>query len=240
MTQKVLLDNVNHHDLKVVTDYSVEYGDNVNQVLTFPSEFADIQREYPIFFRKGAGNGEYQSVALLGLDRDENLFLDDRGWNAGYVPAVHARGPFLIGIQGESGNPMIHVDLDNPRVNKSRGEAVFLPHGGNSPYLDRIGNILRLIHRGISVERDMFAAFGTCGLIEPVKVEIKLNDNEQYTIDQYYTVSQEKLAALDGAQLEMLNRAGYLQLAFHVIASLGNVSRLIDMKNRRRLPVAEA
>ena len=37
------------------------------------------------------------------------------------------------------------------------------------------------------------------------------------------------------AQLETLNRAGFLQGAFLVVASLNNVKKLIDMKHRRRL-----
>ena len=48
------------------------------------------------------------------------------------------------------------------------------------------------------------------------------------------TVSQEKLAGLDGAQLARLNSAGFLQLAVLAMASVGNISRLIDLKNRKR------
>jgi hypothetical protein len=76
MTNRVLLNNVDHGDLRVVTGHGPAFGDNINQVLIFPTEFEAVQREYPIFFRKDA-DGAFQSVALLGLDRDENLFLDD-------------------------------------------------------------------------------------------------------------------------------------------------------------------
>ena len=44
---------------------------------TFPTEYGDIQREYPIFFRKDPRHGESLSVALLGFAQDENLFLQD-------------------------------------------------------------------------------------------------------------------------------------------------------------------
>ena len=238
MTNSVLLDNVNHHDLKIITEYSEKFGDNVNQVLTVPTEYAEIQREYPILFHRDSATGEYQSIALLGLDRDENLFLDDTGWNASYVPAVQARGPFLIGLQGASGEPMIHVDMDNPRVNRHHGQSVFLTHGGHSPYLGRISGILQRIHRGLAQSKAMFAAFESCDLIEPVKLELKLTENEQYTIEHFSTISADKLAALTGAQLEALNRQGVLQLAFHVLASLGNMSRLIERKRGRIAAVA--
>ena len=40
--------------------------------------------------------------------------------------------------------------------------------------------------------------------------------------------------AANGAELERLNKAGFLRLAFLIISSLGNVSRLIELKNRKR------
>ncbi|PNB46164.1 peptide ABC transporter permease, partial [Pseudomonas sp. FW305-130] len=90
----------------------------------------------------------FYAVALLGLDPDENLFLDAAGWQARHIPAIHQRGPFLIGlvdrtIDGQTRRePMLHVDLDHPRIaaapQSPHAQAVFLPHGGSSPYLDHI------------------------------------------------------------------------------------------------------
>ncbi|MBI1365439.1 MAG: peptide ABC transporter permease [Alphaproteobacteria bacterium] len=238
MSNKALLNNVDHANLKVRSGYSAEFGDNVNQALIFPTEFAEIQREYPIFFRKDA-NGAFQSVALLGLDKDENLFLEGDAWQARYVPAERARGPFSIALQ-RSGRPdaapepMIHIDLDHPRVSEREGEALFLPHGGNSPYLERSARVLGLIHQGIAQADAMFAAFESAGLIKPVSVEIKLSETEQYNVVDYFSIDREKLVALDGPNLESLNRAGFLQAAFLVLSSLNNVNRLIEMKNRKR------
>jgi hypothetical protein len=244
MAKTVLLDNINHRDLKVITRHSAEFGDNVNQVQIFPTEFGDIQREYPIFFRKDPQTGEFQAIALLGMDKNENLFLDKTGWCAGYIPAVLARGPFSIGLReqrvdgGLSQEPLIHVDLDDPRVSETEGLPAFLPHGGNSPCLEHITGVLKCLYEGVPASKLMFTAFEAMDLIEPVKVEFKLSDNEQYTAAHYYTINQEKLSQLSGDKLEKLNKAGFLRCAFLVLASLANVSRLIDLKNRKRAAAA--
>ena len=127
MTRHVPLNNVEHKNLRVITRSSAQFGDNVGGVVIFPTEFREVQREYPIFFRKEPGTDDYLSVALLGFAKDENLFLDGSGWNARYIPAVVARGPFLIGFQDES--PVIHLDLDHPRVSETEGEPLFLATG---------------------------------------------------------------------------------------------------------------
>ena len=45
MSKAVLLNNVEHKDLKVDSGYSEKYGDNVNRALAFTAEFADLQKE---------------------------------------------------------------------------------------------------------------------------------------------------------------------------------------------------
>ena len=237
MARHVKLNNVAHKDLRVITRHGAELGDNVASVVTFPTEYGDIQREYPIFFRKDPATGDYFSVALLGLEKNENLFLDETGWQAAYIPGAIARGPFLIGFQEQE--PVIHVDLDSPRVSQTEGEPVFLPQGGNTRYLERVASILKGIHEGVELSKPMFAAFTALDLIEPVKVEIKFNAEEQFDLLGFYTISEEKLGALDGDALVKLNKAGFLQGAFMVVASLNNVKKLIDMKHRRRQRQAE-
>src|SRR6185436_13334188 len=173
MTRHALLNNVAHRDLRVITRRCAEYGDNIGSVVTFPTEYGDVQREYPILFRKDAASGEFLSVALLGFTPHENLFLDENGWNARYIPGIVARSPFLIGFQERQSEgelrrePVIHVDLDDPRISFTEGEPVFLENGGNSRYIERIATILNGIHNGMEASKAMFASFTALDLIEP-------------------------------------------------------------------------
>lgn len=237
MTNRVLLNNVDHAELRVITRRGPEFGDAVNQVLVFPTEFDALQREYPILFRKDA-DGKYQAVALLGLDRDENLYLEGARWNARYIPASQERGPFSIALKdagsgGEGGQPMIHIDLDHPRVSRTEGEPLFLPAGGNAPYLQHVARLLGTLYDGLEVNGPFFAAFDELGLIEPVALEVKLNDREAYDLPDVYMISHERLAALPGAELERLNQSGLLRAAYAVLSSLGNMAWLVEAKNRK-------
>jgi len=240
MVQHVILNNVAHRDLRVATNASAAYGDNVATAMIVPTEFGDVQREFPIFFRQEPGTENYSAIALLGLQKDENLFLGENGWQGGYVPGVIARGPFFIGFQEQvvEGKkqpvPVILVDMDHPRVNKTEGQPVFTADGSNTPYLNGVADLLNGIHRGFEVAKPMIDAFKAAGLIEPVKLEIKVNAEEQFNLTGLHTINREKLANLDASTLFGLHRAGYLQAAFLVVSSLSNVQRLIDLKNRRR------
>jgi hypothetical protein len=200
-----------------------------------------MQTIYPLFFRKENSTGEYQLVAMVGVEEDENLFLNENThiWQADYIPSVVAKGPFLIGFQDQSKDggsdqaPVVHVDIDSPRIDPKNGLPVFLEHGGNSPYLEKINSLLLNIYTGMADTKNMLQAFTQLNLIEPVNLEISLNNGDQHKVHGNYTISSEKLAALKGSDLVSLNKSGYLQHAFFIMSSLNNVKKLITIKNRK-------
>ena len=236
MTNIVSLNNVDHYDLHVAPDRGAAWGDAVNQITVLPTEFAAAQRDFPIVFHRGA-DGAFAAVALLGLDAGENLFLEGDRWTSRHVPWLLARGPFSIGLHARDDGavePMVHCDLDDARVSRDRGVPLFEPHGGNTPMLDRITDLLQAVHVGHAAQEPMFAAFAAAGLIEPVRLEIQLDETLRYDLIDFHTIGAKALADLDGATLASLNRAGFLALAFHVASSLGNIERLIALKNQHR------
>jgi hypothetical protein len=235
MTNTTRLDNVAHADLRIARGYGAAYGDAVNQIALFLPEWEEAQRDYPILFLRDE-EGALQSVAILGLDRDENLFLEGDGrWGAGYVPAMARRGPFLIGLAG--GEPVIHVDLAHPRVARangvSGGDPVFLPQGGQAPALERSLDALRVIHVGNEATKVMTSLFDELGLVQSVSLDVQVSDRHSYAFNDYLAITHEKIASLDGAALAKLNQAGLLMSAVFAASSLANVNRLIARKRAR-------
>lgn len=235
---RVLLNNVDHADLRVAIRPGAEFGDAANQLPIFPSEFEEAQRAFPIVFR--ADGETVQAYALLGLDRDENLFLDGARWTSPYVPAFQRRGPFSIAIgqtgpnESETDGPMIHVDLDDPRVGAADGLPVFREHGGNAPLLDHISDVLRTIYDGMEAGPAIYAAWRDAGLLRSITLQITLDEATTYELADVLVVDREALADLSGKTLEALHRSGLLQGAMLAAVSLGNIQRLIELKALRR------
>lgn len=235
MTRMIPLNNVDHAAMRVSVRHGAAFGDSVNQMLILPAEYEEAQREFPILFRRD-GNGDYQSVVLLGLDLDENLFLRDGRWDSRFLPAIQKRGPFVIGAANPAdpeASPVIHVDLDDARVGDPDGHPLFLPQGGSTPYLKQVSRALQTLATGRDTGRQMFAALAAYGLIEPIALELSLDDGRKYVLPDFHGIGAERLAELDGAALEQLNRDGSLRLAVLVMASLANMNRLIERKLRK-------
>ncbi|RZA35733.1 MAG: peptidase [Lysobacteraceae bacterium] len=232
MANPVLLNNIDHKDLRIITRHGGDMDERHAIVPTFPAEFRLLQAYYPIIFRKENEAQAFEPVALLGFEDGENLFVDEGGWNAATIPLLVERLPFLIGREGDE--LMIHIDMDSPRVSTSEGEPIFLPHGGMSPYLENMNSVLLTIHEGMGSNAAFVEALVAHELIEGFSLDITLDDGSQNRLAGFYTINEERLAALGTAALESLHKAGHLAAIYFQIASLSNFRTLIDRKNARR------
>jgi hypothetical protein len=230
MTKPVLLNNIDHKDLRIATGRGKHYGDDVMSALTFPGEFRQLQACYPIVFAKSADGVGFQCLALFGFQQGENLFLDGATWDAPYLPLAIERQPFLIGRGG--GELTVHVDLEHPRIDPA-GQPVFLPHGGTTPYIERINSTLLALHEGLESAPAFIAALLENELLESFVLDIELDDGSQNRLAGFYTINEDRLAALAPAAVERLHRAGHLEALYMALASLAQFRNLIDRKNRR-------
>jgi hypothetical protein len=236
MSNHVVLNNVDHKDLRILTGRSAELGDQVMYALTFAAEFRNIQAHYPIVFRKDSVTAEFQPIAMFGFEEHENLFLDATGWSVPYVPLAIERQPFLIGqaqetATGEAQQVVVHIDMDSPRVSQAEGEVVFMTHGGSSEFLDRTASVLRTLHEGLAVNKVFIDALLALELLESFTLDVELSSGAQHRLVGFYGINEDKLAALGAEVLAPLHEKGYLQAIYMVIASMSNWRDLIERRN---------
>lgn len=237
MADLALVNNVDHRDIRIITERSAAYGDDVMFARTFPFEFRSVQAFYPILFHRDA-NGELYPIALFGFKEKENLFLDDSGWHAHYVPAMIRRQPFLIGYQESASQAdagqarMLSIDLSHPRVNKEAGEPLFQPLGGRTPWLEDMAVLLEAIYGGHVHSKAFVQELQRHGLIEPVTFDIALNDGSRNQLLGFHAINEEKMQQLAGATLWDFGQKGFLMPLFMMLASTVNMRSLVEMKNR--------
>jgi hypothetical protein len=237
MTNHALLDNITHKDLKVLPGYRTGQGFDISTARVFPVEFSDLQMEYPIVLTRNKETGHFEPVVLLGLSKDENLFLGTHGWDALYIPLAIERQPFLVGFQEtmESGipqrQPVVHIDMDHPKISMTEGEPVFLTHGGESPLLERISSVLMAIHQGNEINQVFSKLLVGLDLVESSSMEFTLANGEKHTLTGLHIINEDRLKQLNGDALESLHQQGLLKSIYMMLASLPNFRKLIDRKN---------
>lgn len=237
MTSHVPLNNIDHRDLRVVTARGAAYGDDVMAAVTFPGEFRNIQACYPIVFQKAADGTGFQPLALLGLREGQNLFLREGRWDAPYLPLAIERQPFLIGFEAD-GQPVVHVDLDSPRIGRGEGEGqgepVFLPYGGMTEHLERISSVLQALHDGLQRTPAFVDALLKHELLEAFALEFEGPGGAPQRWSGCYTIHEERLSRLGAAALGELNAGGHLLDIYMAVASVARFRDLIDRAGGRR------
>ncbi|WP_062064780.1 SapC family protein [Cellvibrio sp. OA-2007] len=238
MANHVQLNNIEHKDLKVITQRSPEYGDDLWYALIVPQEFRAVQSCYPIFFQKDPTTAKFFALSLFGFQQGENLFLDNTGWNADYIPLSVLRQPFLIGKQNftedgqEQSRRVIHIDMDSNRVSTTTGEPLFKEFGGNTAYLDRVAGVLETLHKGLLESEQFINMLLAQDLLEPFTLSVTLNDGSAHQLIGFYTINEEKLKTLSDEAIIKLYRGGYLEAIYMILGSHARVSFLIEQKNR--------
>lgn len=235
----VMLNNVDHYDLKVIDSLENNSEAAKSVVLIFPTEFVHVHKEFPILLSKFDGDKPYQPVALMGVLPNQNLFLDKTSkkgwsWSANYIPAIINRGPFITGLHelvDGTVEKKVFIDVSSPLISKKEGKNVFLTHGGKTPYLEHVVSVLDKIDTGKSVSDEMFLVLDQMGLIEPLTINIDLVNGDKIEITRYSTINEDALHTLSGDNLEKLNKLGYLSSVFFILSSLSNLKTLIDRAN---------
>lgn len=238
MVNYVLLDNVAHKDLKIITQRGEEFGDGIRYAVVVPQEFRQVQSCYPIVFRKNSSTEKFESVALFGFKEKENLFLTDSGWDADYIPLSVQRIPFVIGNgrDPETGlpRPVIHVDMDHPRISFSEGSSVFLEYGGNTEFLNSINNILSELIAGIELSDRFVDSLIAENLLEPFTLKLRFENETGIEVGGYYTINEEKLKELNDEALIRLHKQGALELVYMVVFSMQKIRTMINKKKINR------
>lgn len=234
MSKYEILDREKHRHLHVLTGYGAELGDATMYVMTYPLEFRNVQSCYPILFTKDPKTGGFFAAAVFGFEAGQNLFLQDGGWDASYIPVMIRRQPFLIATGGkkDSERPVVSLDIDHPRVSEDEGEALFDSAGGATELLDHKIQLLDELHRGLQHGEGFVDSLLRHSLLEEITLDIAFNDGSKKSVQGFYTIAEERLYQLKGDALESLNQAGYLQPVFMAIASLSRIRDIIERRNR--------
>ena len=238
MANPVILSSVTHRNLRVITDRGAEYGENIHLVPVIGEELQRLVVDYPVCLMKDDETGQFGLCALLGFDMGENLYLQGNRWRASYIPIHVRRQPFLIGrpaeqaSQGEqSPDAMIGIDLDSKRVQETEGEALFAADGARTDYLNNVDALLTRLINGIRTTQAFIDTLSEHDLIEPTQLNVTFGNGDKKTFTGIYTVHDGKLGELAGNALEELHRKGYLQASYLILASMGQVRKLIDYRD---------
>jgi len=239
LANPVILSSETHRNVRVITTRGAEFGENIHMVPVIGDELVNLVLDFPVYLIKSQETGKFGLNALLGFEPGENLYLQGEDWAASYLPLFMRRQPFLLAFSGD-GNEMrekqqanIAIDMDSKRINDSEGEAIFNEDGSKTPYLENIIKHLATLGAGLESNEVFIEELTKHDLIEPTQLNVTFSNGDKKSFQGINTIDVVKLFKLKGDVLEPLNNNGFLQACYLVAASMGQVQKLVKMKNAR-------
>jgi hypothetical protein len=235
----VALNAQTHRTLRIATERSLNEYSQVNVVSVVPREFPRLLAHYPIFFTKGADNGQFEPAVLLGFVRNENLFLVDGKWDATYVPIQVQRYPFsLLPRQidtptGKQNTLDVAFDSDSPHLQSETGERLFADDGQPTQYTQTVTSMLSALVGGSREAYGFTGRLAELNLLEPVSVKVEFVDRSETNLQGLYWIAAKTLKELPAAQLAELRDREYLEWMYFQMASLSHMASLVARKNKR-------
>jgi len=222
----IALNREAHKNLKVRSVPSFAYSAGINSVPLTVSEFATAARQLPILFVPDT-NKNPSPIALLGLRRDENLFVDADGrWTGSYIPAFIRRYPFVL-IEGKTPTELtVGIDAAFPGFNTEVGEPMFAEDGTEGPGLKRAIEFLNTYRLDAQRTQDLGATLKRLDLLIPRAISVQNKDGSKYNLEGFSVVDEQKLGKIDEKEAGTLLRSGHLAWIYMHLLSMHNIADL--------------
>lgn len=190
-------------------------------------EMMVVQKSLVIAFMQH--NEQYQPIALLGLNQDQNAYVNAQGqWQPNtYIPAVFRTYPFHM-VYNEEQQAMLCIDTDSGLVSDSAGEPFFTESGDATEKLQQILAILHRIEHNKQLTQAAIKALAEAGLFELWPLTIQSETGEK-KLEGLYRINEQKLMSLSGEALANLMPTGAMMIAYAHFFSLQNLQTLAQL-----------
>lgn len=235
--QPMALDRNDHRFMRLrwpIADWSV--ASRLNAIFIAAVEFGDAARDYPIVFvsagQEDDGKMAVAPIAVLGLSKENNLFIEGSAWRGQYIPAVLRAYPFAIGRIDE-GKFAICFDASCPSLSGTEGESMFNAQGEPTDFMKNVQSQLESLEIEIQRTKLLCHQLRDMDLLREMRFDGTLPDGSKIAVDGFLTVDNARLNALPDDKVLELHRTGALGMVHAHYVSLGNMNKLLDWHVKR-------
>lgn len=231
MAKVELLNSNTHKNIKIKTNRDVS---DLNQQSILPlvlGEFSHAATEFPICFIKNNQSEDIQIVALMGIERGENLFVKGNDWDAAYMPARYTHRPFgLLQNPEDKANFGIAVDFDSELVNEEEGVTLFDENGNETEFLAKQKEAMRTYLEQEHLTKGFAKELMDKELLVQRQITVTVHD-KQFNIDGVYIIDEKKFEELSDEVFMDFRKRGLLNPIYTHLLSMRQMNNLIRRKS---------
>ena len=222
-----------HLNVKLKPLEKLDGLDDQHAIGVVVQEFALAGSQFPIAFVQQSEKKGYYPVAIMGLEPNKNLFVNDNGhWEGRYLPARYTHQPLAVAQDPEQKNQYaIAIDMDNEMVQEEEGQRLFKDDGSESEFLAARKKALTHYVENEHITRALCELLVQHGLLTPQSIKVKVKDKE-YNLNGLYIVDEKKMNELPDEAFMEIKKRGFLAPIYAHLGSIHQVSSLIQRQDK--------
>ncbi len=224
------LNNIAHKDIKVKNTLSFDHAKSQHLSLVVVHEFAKVAIDCPVVFVKDPESGQFRSVAMLGLEPNENLFYSRSKWKGTYIPANLRAYPFALAGDENSDQLALCIDENSKLINKKDGEALFNEDGSETEFLNSRKNFLSQLVEQNQTTKQFIKFLTDNELLAPQSLSLKLEDGSGHDLNGIYVINEKKLNELSDDVYLDIRKRGYMAPIYSQLSSMNQLQNLGQLK----------
>ncbi|MCO4822423.1 MAG: SapC family protein, partial [Flavobacteriaceae bacterium] len=186
-----------HQNLKVANQRDLSHVANQHIAPINVREFAQASTSYPIVLVKDPDSERYRTVVMLGLEMGENLYYDDKKWQAIYIPHSLSMVPFSLGLDPEKEKTLTAcIDMDSEFVGEDKDQALFDADGNDTDYFKGIQEQLGRLYDNEVANENFIKILKENDLLQELELNVAFNNEEKKKLVGLYGINEEKLHEL--------------------------------------------
>jgi len=221
-----------HQNLKLATQRDLSHIANQHIVPVTASEYAQASASFPLVLVKNPDSPRYRSVAMLGLESEENLYYQAGKWSGLSVPQSIGMVPFALGLDPEKENTLTAcIDVDSEFVGEDKELALFDAEGKDTEVLTNVQNSLGRLYENEKMTENFIKELEANDLLQELELTINFASGEQKKLVGIFTINEDKIKALADDKVLDFHKRGLFVPIYAMLGSLGQVNRLVQLRN---------
>ena len=225
------LDRARDGNLKISRPKHFNFAANTNAIPLLLDELPMAAAWYPIVFADGPSP---IPAAVVGLQNDKNLFLDETGnWMGGaYLPAYVRRYPFILMDDPVQKQFVLCID-DKSDMLSEDGEFPLFDGEQPSDFTKSAMEFCAALRQQGETTDAFVKALKEQNLLVPYDAQMDLRDGTQMQLQGFLVIDPQKFDALPDNVYLQWRKKGWIGLIYaHLIAS-HRWQNLVDLLHRR-------
>ena len=221
-----------HQNLKISAQRNLAHLANQHITGAGANEFAQLATSFPLFFVKDDQSNRMRSIAMLGLQSGENLFLQGDKWLAPFVPQNASMVPFGLGLDPEKEKTLTTcVDLDSEFVGEDKELALFDEEGNETDFLKSVQDSLGRLYDGEVLTGKFTQELQDNNLLQELELTLIHADGAQKKLVGIFGINEKAFLDLADEKVLDFQKRGLFIPIYAMLTSLGQVNRLVQLRN---------